>query len=246
MSPNMHRGFRRTRQSAPTSQGPSPSIDINFATAKDQLQSPLFSKIPPEIRNEIFSLALTEFRYADYARPGYEGDKRIDVALLRTCKIVYGETRGMPDRNVEIVSWIGNGRRAPEALTLTIRYTDWWWWEDNRPIFPISETPFFAIGGVQLPESVQKMVIEFETIESKRKMLENVIGQLSKENLAWNRKDGAKLVMKDRVEEWKWMGPTRFKNANGTEGTKYAHHGDAESMEMLVKVVEWAVGKTNA
>lgn len=91
---------------------PSPASFVVRGVVCDQFQSPLFSKIPPEIRNEIFRLSLTEYvpegnewtgrlgeiqnpgygnarspgKYVK--RPGYEGLKTVDTDLLRTCKRV--------------------------------------------------------------------------------------------------------------------------------------------------------------
>lgn len=91
---------------------PPPASFVVEGTICDQWQSPLFSKIPPEVRNEIFRLALNEYvpdgrewdpmkdrvqnpGYGNVKesssfvkRPGYEGLKTVDTDLLRTCKRV--------------------------------------------------------------------------------------------------------------------------------------------------------------
>jgi hypothetical protein len=91
---------------------PAPASYVVQGDVCNQFQSPLFSKIPPEIRNEIFRLALTEYvpegnewagklseiqspgfgnlrSTKDYVkRPGYEGLNTVDTDLLRTCKRV--------------------------------------------------------------------------------------------------------------------------------------------------------------
>jgi hypothetical protein len=61
--------------------------------------SPLFNgRIPPEIRNEIFILALTEYTTSEYrkntgyTRPGYTGKRAVSIALLRACRRIYLET----------------------------------------------------------------------------------------------------------------------------------------------------------
>ena len=60
-------------------------------------------------------------------------------------------------------------------LILTIRYTDWWEWENDAPLF-------IADGwhGVnQIPESVEEVVLELETRNSKKAELEEIVnGQL--------------------------------------------------------------------
>lgn len=91
---------------------PAPASFVVQGEICEQCQSPLFSKIPPEIRNEIFRLALVEYvpegndwtgklseiqspGYGNVRstgkyvrRPGYEGLKTVDTDLLRTCKRV--------------------------------------------------------------------------------------------------------------------------------------------------------------
>ena len=66
-------------------------------------------RIPAELRNQIFELALEEYedmsraycRETYYCRPGFQAPRRIDVALLRTCKRVWLETRVLPIRSLE-------------------------------------------------------------------------------------------------------------------------------------------------
>lgn len=83
-------------------------LDNCFEQAKKnhnpQTQSPLFSVFPAEIRNTIFELAVSEYedknqpyrRESYYWRPGFHGKRRVDLALLRTCKLVWLETRPLP------------------------------------------------------------------------------------------------------------------------------------------------------
>ncbi|KAF2254503.1 hypothetical protein BU26DRAFT_514403 [Trematosphaeria pertusa] len=280
--------------------------NIDLTTMHDQSQSPLFSKIPPEIRNEIFDLALQEYidpnklygRETYFSRPGFEGRKRVDTALLRTCKRVYEETRAVPLGNLELCFYLGNKGRepqeyievgppsqeisvhpffkemwpeqckridrihvfaqmyalhlglnnlfqnkrqfiAPSTITITIRYTDWWWWEYAYPIYPIRSDRFIHISAITLPNCVNTIVVEFETSEKKEKQLEKVVGEILQRRVYWTwmRKDGSKLAIKDADEEvrtWKWNGPTRF-----GDGGRYPHHGDGEVMGYVVKVVTW-------
>ncbi len=79
-----------------------------------QLLCPFFSRTPPEIRNRIFKLVLTEYddqarpyaRDSFHYRPGYRFERRIDTDLLRTCRRVYLETHLLPSSlNTEHVFW---------------------------------------------------------------------------------------------------------------------------------------------
>ena len=80
-----------------------------------QLQSPLFSILPGEIRNDIFELALMqdEDRAESYPedsywyRPGFSGPLKGSSALLRTCRLAYKEGQKVFLRHLEWAFWFG-------------------------------------------------------------------------------------------------------------------------------------------
>lgn len=87
-----------------------------------QIESPLFSLIPAEIRNAIFILALTAYDdlsapyptpNVHYNRPGYRCEHRIDTSLLPTCRRIYTETHDLPIRLNEHVFWFKKDRGPP-------------------------------------------------------------------------------------------------------------------------------------
>ena len=95
----------------------SSAAPINTSNANPQKECPLFGRIPGELRNEIFNLALTAYpgkqvpydKRAWHCRPGFRyADVRIDTALLRTCRRVYGEARLVLQQNYVHVQWCGN------------------------------------------------------------------------------------------------------------------------------------------
>lgn len=97
---------------------PSAGLSNAFAATYDpQSACPLFTQIPPEIRNSIFKLALTEYDdthhpyepSAAYCRPEYCFRQRIDTDLLRTCRRVYLEAHLLPVAINEHVFWCYRG-----------------------------------------------------------------------------------------------------------------------------------------
>lgn len=186
-------------------------------------------------------------------------DGRPDIVTPRQTRNIYNKHRSaeLPLQNrVQVFSQmcaIGSGfndisrfrpQVKPKEITLTLRYTDWWFWEDNMRIYPIEGTEFFDMQAVKLPLSVERMVVEFENIEKNRNQLEGVIDELfaDRDRWIWKRGDGTRLLIKgesqkDSVKEWNWLGPTKF------EGQSFDHHGEGDSMKMIVKVVEWVVAK---
>lgn len=100
-----------------------------------QLQSPLFGKLPAELRNAIFDLAVRP--YNNNSRPlahakdvrirkGPRSALKLDIALLLTCKRVYVETAALPLRNtsiqvllyslpIKVPLGVGEFRRQPKS-----------------------------------------------------------------------------------------------------------------------------------
>ncbi|KAF9009173.1 hypothetical protein BDZ89DRAFT_1078673, partial [Hymenopellis radicata] len=125
--------------------------------ANPQLASPLFASIPPEIRNYIFRLALRsaydlEQPYSGhtyYYRPGFRYAQIISTALLRTCKLIYAETRLLPWLMKPHVFWCyrgpPNASHAPEQYFDALRphqresvgcvqiFAQSWWLEGHFP-----------------------------------------------------------------------------------------------------------------
>ncbi|KAK5170388.1 uncharacterized protein LTR77_004975 [Saxophila tyrrhenica] len=78
--------------------------ESNIANCNQQIQSPLFNKIPPEIRNEIFRLTTQPYYQPDniYSQNGLYHHQDDNLAqtqctsLLRTCRLVWLETHALP------------------------------------------------------------------------------------------------------------------------------------------------------
>jgi hypothetical protein len=102
----------------PESEMPLSSKIAKKGNIDDQRGSPLFSVLPPEIRNRIFAFACTAFETIPYTpndwfyRPGYHAHRRISATLLATCKRIYLEAFTLPLRLNEHVFW-GSIERGP-------------------------------------------------------------------------------------------------------------------------------------
>lgn len=91
-----------------------------------QLASPLFTVFPPEIRAEIFAIAVSRFQ--DLSKPytfdsywyrlGYIAPERTELSLLVTCKRIYGEAKDLV--------WKRGSGNDEEAF--------WWGSDDRRPL----------------------------------------------------------------------------------------------------------------
>lgn len=104
------------------------TVPLHSLPPASQDKSPLFARIPPEIRSEIFALVLTDFpdpspatRYAAetcYTRPSYFSPRRSDTRLLRTCRAVYREAWFLPFVLREQTHWLTHAERAPPEYRL--------------------------------------------------------------------------------------------------------------------------------
>lgn len=94
---------------------------FGFSSYNNQDQSPLFSALPPEIRNHIYIYALS--KYEDFERPHSKntywwrpGDRaalRTATELLRTCRLVYNEAWLFQFALAEHCFYLTHAERSP-------------------------------------------------------------------------------------------------------------------------------------
>lgn len=130
------------------------ATSIDTSNANPQKESPLFTRVPGEIRDHIFDLALTAYsgkqepfaKDSYYYRPGFRyADQKLDTALLRTCRRIYQEAYVIPFENYECVEWHERERGPSSAearrfargdascpwLTSLHLFTQQFWLEDS-------------------------------------------------------------------------------------------------------------------
>lgn len=99
--------------------------NMQLADCDKQTLSPLFSKIPGEIRNNIFDMAMTQYENKDkpfaedayWYRPGFTCEAYLDTALLRTCRRIYLESRHLPAKPSCLTLWFEKHNRRPPGYT---------------------------------------------------------------------------------------------------------------------------------
>jgi hypothetical protein len=100
--------------------------DITPATFDVQNNSPLFTKLPTEVRHEIFRIVLAQYdatsrpypKEAFYYRPGCMAPKCIDTAILYTCRRVLYEARYIPLQTAVHEFW--GSMPAPPHTTMDL------------------------------------------------------------------------------------------------------------------------------
>ncbi|KAJ6440099.1 Anaphase-promoting complex subunit 13 [Purpureocillium lavendulum] len=241
--------------------------------ADSQCESLLYSKLPGEVRNYIFSLALADFpdpapasQYAEtscYARPAYFAPRISDTRLLRTCRAVYKECWHLPCALREQVAWVTNADRAPlsydegqllstlrymeelrgekveigslrvftqmfmlergevahllrepslhpREVTLTIRHTDWWHWEEDKPLY--FQGDWIKDFSEAMPPSVRRLRIELESLERKKDQIDEIARQMA-QRWCFVRSDGVVLyadAAEGAAAVSRWSGTSRL------------------------------------
>ncbi|KZL73946.1 hypothetical protein CT0861_12943 [Colletotrichum tofieldiae] len=281
---------------ASSSSATSSSIDITGCN--QQLESPLFSVLPGEIRNEIFALALIQYEDFESAypedsywyRPGFKGPRKSSSTLLQTCKLAYAEGQKVFLRELEFAFWFDRGPEGrtgndncelffldltpqqsrdlqrvrfftqmywleggdnllwlfsqpqfrPETLTVTVRYSDWWFWETDEPLRMAEDW----LRGFRGPTGLRELRVEYETLAAKRDEMMSIVERNKRWKLAVGKRreggndeeeeeggylsaEGTKLV------EWRWRGTSRL------GGREWAHHGEGDTVEYVVVTDTW-------
>lgn len=97
-------------------------------------------------------------------------------------------------------------------LIITIRYTDWWFWEDNQPLRIDSRW----IDRLELPDTLEKLTMELETRQGKKDELDAIV---RRQVAAWEFKtSGGKRLTAAPPKAMSFIGTDR------PGGTSYNHH----------------------
>ncbi|RPA72294.1 hypothetical protein BJ508DRAFT_419540 [Ascobolus immersus RN42] len=144
----------------------------------------------------------------------------------------------------------------PQSVSVVVRYTDWWSWEDNvRLDICLGMRPGFG-GVVILPETVREFVLELETIKLKEGELEEVVRGIEAESEEWRwaRTDGTWLEYGGEIgfsegKQREWEGPAVFYDEavedaeNIYGGYRFPHHGAGEGMRYISRRLVWREGE---
>lgn len=258
-----------------------------------QFESPLFSVLPPEIRTSILEYALKDYEvktamYSDktcYKRPECRGRRRIDTAVLETCKLIYSEAWHLPLATAEHMLYLTWGSRSPphmydffalqeaidavhdshpnptikhvqvyaqlcvledgpglrpivnldhfnpEVITLTIRHTDWWEWENDSPLRVGAKW----VNKCRAPTSLKEFRIAFESLERKRDQVDQIATQAI-ERWEFEKKDGVIMSAEGCVPKiMRWSG-------NSTWGDSRWVRDETKSgqVDYYIATVTWA------
>ncbi|KAF2026154.1 hypothetical protein EK21DRAFT_116049 [Setomelanomma holmii] len=127
----------------------------------------------------------------------------------------------------------------PTELTITIRYSDWWFWENNTPL-KMDEA--WLRGFVGTP-GLRQLRVEYETLHWKKAEMMQIIERNKKWKLLVRCEgedatieEGYLSAEKTELQEWKWTGTAKL------GGQVWNHHGkgeDGETVEYVVVTDTW-------
>ncbi|KAH8834091.1 hypothetical protein DL96DRAFT_1457262 [Flagelloscypha sp. PMI_526] len=250
--------------------------------ANPQTRSPLFTTIPPEVRNVIFAACCLphyddshEYDPIGYvSRPGYRFPLTVKTAmnLLRTCRLVYFEAHKLPMAALKEVTFWGdrgpthenlpqsnwrvyfspiNKIRADlveriqlfaqlyylegdqfrafasevhaKSLTITVRHTDWWFWESNERLRLKKDW----IEHLKAIKGLVDFTLELETMERDKAQMLAIARTFRSQKIQFS---GGRLASAEHrpIQEWSWKGPTMFESQpDGMSGYKYNRPSNA-------------------
>lgn len=276
----------------------------NISKCNQQLQSPLFGVLPPEIRNDIFSLALLQHEdltkpYAEHDfcyRPGHRARRIVSTELLLTCRRIWLEANHWPMEQAVHSFWFDNNRRPAwakqimhaddlrfkefvaslttlqqsrikhiqvsaqmwwleqrlqrsllwadiawggrrlDSFTVTVRHSDWWFWERNESLrFEVDcmrrllRSPGAA--------AINEFRLELETLAWRTDELRPILESLKSVGEHIDSK-----AQEEDIKHWEliepfevstWSGPT---NVGGKDHEVYAQR---DKLDYTVTTIKW-------
>ncbi|KAB5586098.1 hypothetical protein GE09DRAFT_1073321 [Coniochaeta sp. 2T2.1] len=127
------------------------------------------------------------------------GDEMFEIEGVRVFAQMYKLEDG------SLATLLGTRGLRPRRVTLTIRHSDWWFWEDDELLRVEGQKWLQGVCRV-LEDSVREVTIELESLERKKDQVDEIAKQM-RERWFFKRKDGEGLLADvsgkgDEVTRW--------------------------------------------
>lgn len=138
------------------------------------------------IRN--LTTILQKYQVGQQSEAEADGDKEriVEIDSLRVFTQMFKLEEGFPLANL-----IKTPGLRFRRLTITLRHTDWWYWERDNPL-SISGSNLISNVSEVLPATVREIVFELESVERKKGQIDSIAAQM-REKWFFKRADGAIL-----------------------------------------------------
>ena len=95
---------------------------------------------------------------------------------------------------------------CPKTVTVTIRHTDWWFWENDEPMRIASDWVCLP----RLPDSVREVRLEFESLERRKDQVNALAGQACDYWLFFTKSGRRLAASKNELETERWSGSSTW------------------------------------
>jgi hypothetical protein len=131
---------------------------------------------------------------------------------------------------------------SPSQLTITIRYSDWWFWEDDEPL-RMDDRWLRSFNG---SPGLRELRVEYETRTPKKDEMMRIIERNRKWNLPVRRKDGGPrdwegylTTVNTKLSDWNWKGTSKL----GGEQWRHLRHSDTSEYIVVTDVWKFVEGE---
>ncbi|KKK16943.1 hypothetical protein ARAM_003757 [Aspergillus rambellii] len=143
-------------------------------------------------------------RFAQFLKIIHDNHGEVETGRIRIFAQLY-----MLEPGGEIGDIMNMKHFHPRSITVTLRYTDFWHWEENAPLYVDSKW----VNVMRLPDSVTSFTVDFESLE-RRKAEVDIISTLAAESWFFQRDDGAVLTAKrSDIKISTWTGSSMLGSA---------------------------------
>lgn len=106
----------------------------------------------------------------------------------------------------ELGQILGMAHFFPRIVTVTVRHTDWWYWEDDEPL----QIGAQWVTECEVPESVAELRLELESLKRKRPSIERVAGEICA-GWRFGKRGGQVMMAKEAdCEDSDWTGASTW------------------------------------
>ncbi|KAL4936962.1 hypothetical protein BDV06DRAFT_203911 [Aspergillus oleicola] len=162
-------------------------------------RAPVNSKTSTPLTQLARCLELLNMSHSAHAAE--RGEKPIETGDIRIFAQLYMLQPGLRLQHVLNIPFL-----RPAEVRVTIRYTDFWFWEDNRKL----EMGGKWVNDCVFPESVKRVIVDYEMIERRKEEVDIIVDQAVRKWVFSRRDDRVFTARKEDLSVSRWTGSSMF------------------------------------